>query len=146
MRAVSIISSRNLCVGRHICRICAYLLWLAYICTVFLCLIYLLWSVCTSFIIFHVPLNFHIGSVQFWIIFNEMIFRSTSEAPIWFPTLPLITLIIRVTWIKGWFIIVFLLLLFLKHFSVGCEPQQWLYLDWANFSLSIILTEWSKPK
>ena len=30
---------------------------------------------------------------------------------------------------------------FLKNFSVGCDPPQWLHLDLSNFAISIALTE-----
>ena len=49
---------------------------------------------------FCVPVNFIIGSVWFRKICDEMILRSTSEARIWFLTVTLITLIIRVAWIN----------------------------------------------
>ena len=49
---ISKISSRDFCIGRHMCHRCVYLLWLALICTVFQRFIYFDWSVCTSFRLF----------------------------------------------------------------------------------------------
>ena len=48
--------------------------------------------------------------------------------------------------LKGGFLYPFYFLCCLKHFSVGCEPPQWLHLDWVKFSLSLFLTEFSKSK
>ena len=92
--------------------ICIYIIWFSFICNVFRRLIYLHRYVRTIFSIFHVPVNFLIRSVRFRNICNEMILWYTSEARIWFPTVKFITLIIRVAWIKGWF----LFLLLLKEF------------------------------
>ena len=116
MRAVSIIYSINLCIGRHTCHRYVYLLWLAFICNIFQRLIYLLRSECTSFRLLRDPVNFIIWSVRFRKICDEMILRSISEACIWFLTVKFIRLIIRFAWIKGWFILAHLLFLFLKVF------------------------------
>ena len=119
MQTVSIIASRNLCIVRHTCHRRVHLLWLAFICTVFQLPTYFLWSVCTIFGIFCVPASFLIQGVWFWGNFDKMILRSTSEARIWFLAVTLITLIIRVELIKGWFIIHFLLFLLIKAFLSG---------------------------
>ena len=112
MRAVSKISSRNLCIGRHTCHRRVYLLWLDFICAVFRRLIYFLW--CLR--LFYVPVNLFIRSVQYLTICNKIILRSTSEAHIWFPLVAFILIIIRVAWIGGLFLIAFLLSLLLKSF------------------------------
>ena len=104
MRSISIISSRTFCT----------ILWIDLICNVLWRLIYFSWSVCKSFRLFRVQMNYVIRSVQFRKFWNEMILRSTSEARIWFLTITLITLIIRVEFIKSRFLIDFFLFILLK--------------------------------
>ena len=91
---------------------------------------YLFLSICTyKFWLFCVLANFLIQSVRFWTIYDEMIIQSTTKARIWFPTVTFSTLIIRVAWIEGWFLMALILSMLINAFSVGCEPPQWLHLD-----------------
>ena len=145
MQAVSIIPSRSLYIGRHMCHKHLYVLWIAFICTVLLSLIYFRQSACTISMVFRVSVNFLIRSVRFRKICNQMILQSTSEAHIWFPTITFITFIIRVVWIKGWLLTAFFFQCCLNNFSVRCEPPQWLYLDRKKY-LSLSLTKLSKLK
>ena len=133
-------------IGIHMCHRRVYLLLLTFLYTVFRCLIYFVQYVCTSSRIFRVPVKFLIRSVRFWKFCNEEILWSTSEASIWFLTVTLITLIIRVALIKWWFLIGFFFCCSLKNFSVGSESPQWLHLDWETFALSLFLTGLSKFK
>ena len=116
MQDVSLIYYRYFCIVIHTCQRHIYLLWLAFICTVFQHFICHLWSARISFRLFRVPVNCIIRIFWFRIIFNKMILWSTSEASIWFPTVMFITFIIKVLWIKGWFLIDILLSLLLKAF------------------------------
>ena len=99
LQAISKIFSRTFCIGRHTCHRYVYILWLVLIYTVVQCLIYSCWSVRTSFRIFRVPVNLISWSVQFQKICDELILRSTSEACIWFQTITLSVIFIRVAWI-----------------------------------------------
>ena len=47
---------------------------------------------------------------------------------------------------KGGFLRTLSFLCYLKHFKVGCEPPQWLHLDWKKKSFPVFLTEMSKLK
>ena len=141
MQAISIISSRTLCIGIHTCHRHIYLLWLASICTVFWRLIYFCRSVCTSFRIFCFPVNFLIRSVRFWKICDEIILWSTIKARICFPTITLITLIIGVVCIKWWFLIAILIFLLLKEFF------SWMWnstvtAPWLRKMCSLIIYDW----
>ena len=104
-------------IGRHTCHKRVYLLWLALICTVFQHLIYFCWYVHMSFRLFRVPVNFLILSVRFWNFFrwNDPPMH-ISEVHIWFLTVTFITLIIRVPWIRGWFLMALSLSILLKEF------------------------------
>ena len=126
LQAVSIIYSRTFYIGKHMNHRRVYLWLLDFVCTFFRCLIYFLQSVCISFRLFRVPVNFIFWSVRFRKSFNEMILWSTSEARIWFLTITLITLIVRFPCIKGWFLIAFLLFLFSKAFF------SWVYTSTVN--------------
>ena len=64
--------------------------------------------------ILRVPVKIIFQSVRFQKFFDEMILRSTSEARIWFLNITLITLIIRVEFIKSRFLIDFSLFILLK--------------------------------
>ena len=114
--SVSKISSRTFCIGRHTCHRRVHLMQLAFVYTVFQCLIYFLLSVRTSFRILCVQVNFLIQSFWFQNSCNEVILWSTSEACTWFPTITFITIIVRVPWIKGWFLIELFLSLLIKEF------------------------------
>ena len=146
MWAVSIIFYRNFFIGRHTFHRHVYLMWISLICTVFWNLIYFLWYICTSFSLLRVSVTFLIRILRFQLFFNEVILRSTSEARMWFPTILLITLIIKVLWIKGWFLLAFLFRCFLNHFSVRYVPKQWMHLDLEHIYVSLFLTELSKSK
>ena len=140
------ISFSYFCIGSHMCHRRIYHMWLILLYTVVRHFIYLLWSVCTIFRKFRVPVNFLFQSVWFQKICNELILWYISEDRIWFPTVIFNMLIITVEWIGGWFIIVLILSLLLKSFSFGCDTPQWMHLDWKNFALSTVPTELSKSK
>ena len=114
LRDVSKFSSGSFRIEIHIFHITVYLLRLDFICTVSQHLIYFCLSIRTVFSPFCVPVNFIIQSVWFRKNIYEMIPRSTSEAHIWFTTVAFITLIIRVAWIEGWFLIPFFLSILIK--------------------------------
>ena len=118
MQYVSNFLSRTLCIGSYTCHRRVYLLCLSFVYTIFLCIIYHGQSVRTSFSIVLVPVNFLIHKVQFQKVCYEMFLWSTSEARIEFLTITCITFIFRVTWLKGWFIIIFYLLLLLQSFLI----------------------------
>ena len=132
MQAISKISSMNFCILIHTFHRCVYLMWLVFISTVFWLLIYFLQYVRMSFRHFRVPVNFLFRSVQFQTICDEVILRYTSEGCICFLTVTFIILIIRITWIEGWFLLPLSFVCCIRNFSVGCDPSQWLYLDWAR--------------
>ena len=79
-------------------------------------IIYFRLSIHTIFKLFGIPVNFLIWSVRFLKVCNEIILQSTSEVCIRSLTITLITLIIKVAWIEGWFLIALLFSLFLKEF------------------------------
>ena len=141
MQVVSIIISRYFYIIRHVFHRRVYIMCLNFVCTVFQCLVYFLWSVRTSFRLFCVPLNFIIQSVRFQTICNEMILQYTSEVRIWFPAVTFITLIIRLVWIVGWFLIDLFLSMFLKTFL----SWVWNYTvtsPWLSKTCSLVISYW----
>ena len=141
MLDVSKISSRGFCIGKYTYHRHVYLLYIAFIFTVFQRLIYFCQSVCTSFRLFCIPVDFFIRSVRFGKICDEIILRSTSEASIWFLTVMFITtLIIRVAWIEGWFLISLILSPLLKSFLSWVWTSTVTALLLRNFFLSLFLT------
>ena len=142
--AFSKISSGGFCIGRHKCHRHIYLLWIAFICTIFRHIIYFLWYISTRFSIICVLVNFLIQSVRFLTICNYMILR--SEVHMCFLTVTFVMIIIRVVWIEGWFLMVLIRSLFLKEYF------DWLWTSTVNalwfikICYLIFLTELSKCK
>ena len=128
-------------VGRHTCHRRVYPLWLAFICTVFRRLIYFRSSVRTNFRIFCVPVNFLIQSVRFQNICNKIILLSTSEAHIWFLAVTFSTLIIRVPWIEGWFIMALILYFLIKEFF-SCVWTSTVTAPWLRKNSSLWISYW----
>ena len=114
MQAILKSSSRYFYIGIHTCHRRVYLLWFTSICTVFWRLLYFCWYIRRNFRLFSVAVNFRFTSVRFQKICNEMILRHTSEAHILFLIHMYIMLIIRVPWIKRWFLVAFFLSILLK--------------------------------
>ena len=129
------------CIGRHMYHIYVHMILLDVISNVFQCLIYFLWSICTSFRLFRVPVNFLIQSVRFWKICNKMILWYTSEIRIWFPTVTFIMLIIGDPWIKGWFLIAFFFSLYLKEFLSWVWAST-VTVPWLRKFCSLIIPYW----
>ena len=115
LQAVSIISSRYLFIGRHTYHRCAYLLGLAFICTIFWRFIYFHRSVRTSFDILRVQVSFifrfFFGLGKYTIYWS---FESISEACIWLLNVLFSTLIFRVVLIEWIFLMALILSLLLK--------------------------------
>ena len=128
------------CIRIHMCHRHIYLLLFTLIFIVFQGLIYFCLYVCTHFMLFCVPVNLLIRSVRFRWICDEIILWFVYESRIWFPTVTLSTLIIRVAWIEWWFLMALFLSLFLVSFFswiwTSTVTAPWL----RKFSFSEFLT------
>ena len=139
MQAVSKISSKTFCIGRHVFQRLVYPLRLALGCTVFWCLVYFRLSVHTHFMLFCVPVNF-LSKVS---SFGKIVMKWSSDPYLkhifGFRPLCPVCLLLELHELKGYFVLYLSFLCCLNHFSVGCEPPQWLRLDWESFYFLYLL-------